>query len=308
MKSRPCLRPDPIRGLLLAAVLAISLLAALPAQAAAGAASAMGTFGMTSQDTARLAVSHAQNRASSEPGRQVTVELSYHHADGRPVLDRRGAPVAARLQLATGQSGHLDLPGNLVAGPGARVGIIPCFRVVEADAGSLALPSIELLTTRGGTPNVLSVGIAKGFDPQPEPPAGSDQIEMPLSTLPAGQTARLSLLNAADPASGDPHQPMVVELSFHDALGRPYLDRSGMPVRRELTLNPHQTDGLELRGGDVATAGAPVGIVPCFKVIRGSRGALLVPTLEFYADGSARTLRVANHPAAATAPGALAGR
>lgn len=283
------------RGLLSASACAV-LCFPLAALAELGAASAMGTFGLTSSDTARLAVSHAQNRASGELGRLVTVELSFRRIDGQPVLDRRGVPVLTRLQVGTSQAGHLDLPGSLVAGPGARVSVVPTVRVVDGDAGSLVLPSLELISQRGGAPNVLSVGSARGFDPQPDPPAGSEEIEMPLATLPSGQTARLTVLNASDPASSEPHGTMTLELSFHDSQGRPYLDRSGAPVRKEVTLTPAHADSIDLRGVDVATTGVPVGIVPCVKVIRGTRGSLVTPTLEFFADGSVRTLRVANHP------------
>lgn len=284
-----------IRGLLSAAACAL-VWAPLAAHAELGAASPMGTVGLTSSDVARLAVSHAQNRASGELGRLATVELSFRRTDGQPVLDRRGVPVLVRLQLATGQAGQLDLPGGLVAGPGARVGVVPSVRVVDADAGSLAVPSLELISQRGGTPNVLSVGSARGFDPQPDPPAGSEEIELPLATLPSGQTARLSVLNASDPASSEPHGPMTLELSFHDSQGRPYLDRAGTPVRKEVTLNPNHAGSIDLRGVDVTTTGVPVGIVPCVKVIRGTRGSLATPTLEFFSDSSVRTLRVANHP------------
>jgi hypothetical protein len=116
---------------------------------------------------------------------------------------------------------------------------------------------------------VLSPGTARGFDPQPDPPA-LPEVAFGLVGMTQGLTSRLYVLNAQHPDSLTLPEPVTVEIEFHDDHGNSFLDRTGRPIQKVVTLNPNKVDFLELNGNDIATLGARVGIIPCVKVLRGS--------------------------------------
>jgi hypothetical protein len=47
------------------------------------------------------------------------------------------------VTLSPNQADFLELNGNDVAAPGARVGIIPCVKVLRGSASSLVVPTFE---------------------------------------------------------------------------------------------------------------------------------------------------------------------
>jgi hypothetical protein len=140
---------------------------------------------------------------------------------------------------------------------------------------------------------VLSPGTARGFDPQPDPPV-PQEVAFGLVGITQGVTARLYVLNAQNPNGNDPPESLTIEMEFHDANGNGFGDRTGRPSRKIVTLNPSQVDFLELNGNEIAAPGARVGIIPCVKVLRGSRSSLVAPTFEMYLNFTQQTLLLSN--------------
>ncbi len=253
----------------------------------------LATVGVTLGQTARINVVNSPDPNSSIPPGPVTVEMCFHDSNGDLILDRSRRPVQKTATIDPHHGDFLDLNGNLVAGPGARVVIIPCVRILRISEGTLAIPTIEMFNNLLKTTFVLSPGTARGFDPQPDPPV-PPEIAFGLVGITQGVTARLYVLNAQNPNVGDPHEPVTVEIEFHDANGNSFLDRTGRQARKIVILDPNQADFLELNGNDITALGSRVGIIPCIKVLRGSRGSLVVPTFEMYINFTQQTLLLSN--------------
>jgi hypothetical protein len=253
----------------------------------------LASVGLTLGQTARINVVNSPDPNSSDPPQPITVEMCFHDSNGELILDRSRRPVQKTATIDPHNGDFLDLNGNLVAGPGARVVIIPCVRVLRSSGGTLAIPTLEIFNNLLKTTFVLSPGTARGFDPQPDPPA-LPEVAFGLVGITQGVTARLYVLNAENPNGSGPPQPITVEMEFHDAHGNSFLDRSGRPARQIVTLNPNQADLLELNGSDLAPLGSRVGIIPCVKVLRGSPGSLVVPTFEMYINFTQQTLLLSN--------------
>ena len=186
-----------------------------------------------------------------------------------------------------------DLIGGLVAAPGSRVLIIPCVRILRITDGSIAVPTLELYNNLLKTTSILSPGIARGFDPQPDPPS-TPEVAFGMVGITQGLTARLYVNNALNPTSAESPAPVTVEITLHDANDDIFVDRTGRPAQKVVTLNPNQTDFLELNGNDIADGASRVGIIPCIKVLRGSSSSLVVPTLEMYVNFTQQTLLLSN--------------
>jgi len=253
----------------------------------------LATVGVTPGQTARINVVNSPDPNSSIPPTPITVEMCFHDSKGNLILDRTRRPVQKTSTIDPHNGDFLDLNGSLVAGPGARVVIVPCVRILRISEGTLAVPTFEIFNNLLKTTLVLNPGIARGFDPQPDPPA-LPEVAFGLVGITQGVTARLYVLNAEDPTRGDLPQPITVEVEFHDANGDSILDRSRRPVRQILTLNPNQVDFLELNGNDIAAFGSRAGIIPCVKVLRGSPGSLVVPTFEMYVNLTQQSLLLSN--------------
>lgn len=267
----------------------------------------LATVGVTLGQTARINVVNSPDPNSVNPPTPMTVELCFHDSDGNLVLDRARNPVQKTATIDPHHGDFLDLNGNLVAAPGARVVIIPCVRVLRISEGTLAIPTFELYNNLLKTTFILSPGIARGFDPQPDPPV-PPEVAFGLAGITQGVTARLYVLNAENPNGADPPESITVELEFHDANGNDFLDRTGRPTRKIVTLNPNQVDFLQLNGNDIAALGARVGIIPCVKVLRGSPGSLVVPTFEMYVNLTQQTLLLSNFVSDPHTPIATAAR
>ena len=253
----------------------------------------LGTVGVTLGQTARINVVNSPDPSSSIPPSPITVEICFHDSSGDLILDRSRRPVQKTATIDPHHGDSLDLNGNLVAGPGARVVIIPCVRVLRISEGTLAVTTFELYNNLLKTSFVLSPGIARGFDPQPDPPV-PPEVAFGLVGMTQGVTARLYVVNAENPNGNGAPEPVTVEMEFHDAGGNSFLDRSGRPARKIVTINPNQVDFLELNGNDIAALGARVGIIPCVKVVRGSASSLVVPTFETYINVTQQTLLLSN--------------
>jgi len=253
----------------------------------------LATMGITQGQTARINVVNSPDPNSSIPPSVCTVEMCFHDINGNLKLDRSGRVVQKTATIDPHHGEFLDLNGNLVAGPGARVVILPCVRILNLNEGTLAIPTVELYNNAIKTTFVLSPGVARGFDPQPDPPALSE-LAFGLVGITQGVTARLYVLNARNPTVGDPHEPITVELTFHDANGRIFVDRSGRQTRKIVTIDPDHVDFLELNGNEIAALGARVGVEPCYKVLRGSSSSLVVPTFEMYINLTQQTLLLNN--------------
>ncbi|HEV8484039.1 MAG TPA: hypothetical protein VGV87_10890 [Blastocatellia bacterium] len=253
----------------------------------------LATVGVTLGQTARINVVNSPDPGSSIPPSPVTVEMCFHDSNGDLILDRSGRPVQKTATIDPHHGDFLDLNGNLVSGPGARVVIVPCVRILRISEGTLAVPTLEIFNNLLKTTFVLSPGTPRGFDPQPDPPF-PPEVAFGLVGITQGVTARLYVVNAENPNSLSPPDPVTVEITLHDADDNVFVDRSGRPTRKIVTLNPNQVDFLEMNGNDIAAPGARVGIVPCIKVLRGSPGSLVVPTFEMYINFTQQTLLLSN--------------
>jgi hypothetical protein len=253
----------------------------------------LATLGVTAGQTARISVVNSPDPKSSVPPDTCLVEMCFHDSKGNLILDRSGRPVQKTVTIGPHHGDFLDLNGNLVTGPGARVVIIPCIRILRISEGTLAVPTVELVINLLKMTTVLSPGTARGFDPQPDPPA-IPEVAFGLVGITQGMSARLYVLNAQNPTSTDRLEPITVELEFHDANGIGFVDRSGNKSTRIITLDPGHADFLEINGNDIAALGARVGIIPCVKVLNGSASSLAVPTFEMYANFTQQTVLLNN--------------
>jgi hypothetical protein len=267
----------------------------------------LATMGITQGQTARINVVNSPDPNSSIPPTTCMVELCFHDINGNLILDRSGRVVQKTATIDPHHGDALDLNANLVAGLGTRVVIIPCIRILRISDGTLAIPTLELFNNLLKTTFVLSPGVARGFDPQPDPPV-APEVAFGLVGITQGETARLYVNNAENPNSSTPPDPITVEMEFHDANGNVFVDRSGREVRKIVTIEANHSAFLELNGNDIAAPGARVGIIPCIKVLRGSASSLVVPTFEMYINLTQQTLLLSNFVSDPHAPIAPAAR
>jgi hypothetical protein len=253
----------------------------------------LASVGITLGQTARINVVNSPEPTSSVLPGPMTVEMCFHDANGNLVVDRLRRPVQKIATIDPHHGDSLDLNGNLVGGLAGRVVIIPCVRVLRIGEGSRPVPTVEIFSNLLKTSMVLNPGVARGFDPQPDPPV-APEIAFGMVGITEGTTARLYLINAQNPASTEPQTDVMVEMEIHDANGNQFLDRRGRPFRRTVTIEPDHSAFLELNGNDISIPGSKVGIIPCFKILNGARGSLVVPTFEMYLNITQQTLLLGN--------------
>ena len=258
--------------------------------------------GLAQGQTARISVTNSPNPASAEPMQPIVVEMMFHDSRGEVIVDRAGRPSVRTFTIEPHQSESFELNGSHIAAPGSRVVIQPCIKVVSIGAGSLAVPTFELYNNFVRATTVLSSGILKGFDPQPDPPV-PPEVAFGAVGLTQGVTARLYVLNnARDP--GRTPAPITIEITFHDTEGNHFADRAGREARKVVTIDPNHVEFLDLNGNDIAAVGSRVGITPCVKVLGSSPGAHVALVLETFVNFTQQTLTVANwsHPPEIVAP------
>ena len=105
---------------------------------------AFGLVGITPGVTARLYVLNAQNPNGVDPPGPITVEMEFHDANANIFVDRRGREARKIVILNPNQADFLELNGNDIAALGARVGIVPCIKVLRGSASSLVTPTFEM--------------------------------------------------------------------------------------------------------------------------------------------------------------------
>ena len=59
-------------------------------------------------------------------------------------VDRAGRPTRKIVTLDPNHADFLELNGNDIAAPGARVGIIPCIKALRGSPSSLVVPTFEM--------------------------------------------------------------------------------------------------------------------------------------------------------------------
>ena len=252
--------------------------------------------GLTLGQTARINLTNSPDPGDTNPPSPVTVELCFHDSNGNLRVDLSGRVAQRIVTIDPHNFESLELNSNtLVMSGGSRVTIIPCVKILSMREGSLVIPTFEIYNNFLRTTIVLSEGTLRGFDPQPDPPF-TPEVSFGSVGLTLGVTARLHVLNdPQDPtrATGAP-EPISVEITFHDTRGNTFVDRQGREARKIVTLDPGSTNFLELNGNDIASPGARIGILPCVKVLRGSRGSGIAMTLETYINLTGQTLLLAN--------------
>ncbi len=111
----------------------------------AAAEADFGTVGLTHGVTARLNVHNTPpdpTRTADAPG-PITVEITFHDTGGKILVDRLGREVRKIVTMDPCLSNFLELNGSDVAAPGARVGIIPCIKVLTGSPGSRVAMTLE---------------------------------------------------------------------------------------------------------------------------------------------------------------------
>lgn len=258
--------------------------------------------GLAQGQTGRISVTNSPNPRSAEPMQPIVVEMMFHDSRGEVIVDRAGRPAVRTFTIEPHQSKSFELNGNNVPALGSRVIIQPCVRVVSIGGGSLAVPTFEMYNNFVRATTILSSGILKGFDPQPDPPV-PPEVAFGAVGLTQGVTARLYVLNNAREPGRTP-DPVTIEITFHDNDGNHFVDRAGREARKVVTIDPNHVEFLDLNGNDIAAVGSRVGIVPCIKVLGSSPGAHVALALETFVNFTQHTLTLANwsHPPEIVAP------
>src|SRR6185369_8589557 len=187
--------------------------------------------GITVGQTARISVRHWVNPDSTFPPDPCMVVMEYHDPAGRLLTDRSGRPFQRTVNINPGRGAFLDLNGNEVTAGGVRVTLIPCIKILSLPAGSRAVPTFEVYVNETKKSQHLSPGVIRGFNPQPDPPG-----DFGIVGVTSGQTIRINAIHVEDPNSEFPPGPCRVELTFHNADGRPYTDRAGRPIMKIVDL------------------------------------------------------------------------
>lgn len=112
--------------------------------------------------------------------------------------------------------------------------------------------------------------------------AESAPFPLAIVAITGGQSARINVVNAANPERTEPPGPITVEMAFHDQDHQPITDRHGRPVEKTVIIDPDRADFLELNGNWVAARGDWVTIVPCVRILSGGEASRVVPSFELY--------------------------
>ena len=103
-----------------------------------------GTTGLTRGVSARLYVlNDAREDDPTNPPGPITVEITFHDNNGNPFVDRNGREVSKTVTFDPCYFVFLELNGNDIAAPGARVVIVPCLKVLSGGRGSRVAMTLE---------------------------------------------------------------------------------------------------------------------------------------------------------------------
>jgi hypothetical protein len=245
--------------------------------------------GITIGQTARISVRHWVNPDLPPPTDPFTVVMEYHDTAGRLLTDRSGRVFQRTVTINPGRGAFLDLNGNEFGS--GRLTIIPCIKVLSLPAGSRAVPTFEVYSNDTKKSQHLSPGVIRGFNPQPDPPG-----DFGIVGVTAGQTIRINAVHVEDPNSELPPGPCRVELTFHNADGRPYTDRAGRPITKIVDLQPGQiADSLDFNLSDFITVpGIRITVVPCIKIHSVTEGSLVGASVEVFNNDTLKTMAHAN--------------
>jgi len=127
-----------------------------------------GSVGLTLGVTARLHVLNDSQdpTRTTRPSEPIIVEITFHDTRGNIFVDRYGRAARKIVTLDPGFTNFLELNGNDIASAGARVGIIPCVKVLADPPGGRIAMTLETYVNLTGQTLVL----ANWVDP-PEPDA-----------------------------------------------------------------------------------------------------------------------------------------
>ena len=182
------------------------------------------------------------------------------------------------LQPGQSMSFRMAVPAATAAGaPIRRVTIQPCIfpeagraipsvEVFDREAARVVLfqnPAAARMSAFNAGPRAPGGGDEVAFDPQPDPPVFG------MATLRADQVMRMNVTCFNHDVVGDPPNPCVGAVMFHDAAGN-------VLQRGAYRLEPGQTRTFRVVP-PVARAGSLVGIVPCVIPEPGGRA---VPGIE----------------------------
>jgi hypothetical protein len=143
-----------------------------------------GMVGLTQGQTARINVSNviAQNDSRFPPG-PIRVAIVVINSHGDPFRNRDGSPVRKVTMLNRGESTFLELNGDdFPTGAGGRIQLRavitenppPIGDSNPFPPGPVTVQSIEVINNANAR-TVLFMGkpgVIRGFNPQPDPPAG----------------------------------------------------------------------------------------------------------------------------------------
>lgn len=119
---------------------------------------AFGAVGMTQGVTARLYVLNdaPDPTRTEEPMGPITVEITFHDTEGNIFVDRTGREARKIVTIDPNHADFLDLNGNDIAAPGARVGIQPCIKVLSGSPGSRVALTLETYINFNGQTLLLA--------------------------------------------------------------------------------------------------------------------------------------------------------
>jgi hypothetical protein len=254
-----------------------------------------GISGITHGQTARVNV---VNTARSAASGACQVSVTFADGDGNQLL-REGKPLVATANLSPGNSFFLEVKADEFLGSNeVRMNLRPVVSMVPVTPGDVhstdsTIATLEVIDDATGQTAILNPGGIRGFNPQPDPPAGTppDGTNQPvfgMVGLTRGQTARINIV-------AFPPGPTRVLLSFADADGN-QLFSEGKPLFKVADLEAGHTTYLEINAdnylgpGDVRLNLRPVVIVSKSPFADKSwPPGPTVPSLEVIDDATGKT-------------------
>ena len=138
-----------------------------------------GMTGITRGQTARINVSHLPPPVGDYPPGPTRVEMGFVDADGNPLLNNEGRPIHRVVMLEPGHSAFMQInANNLLVRDEVRLTFRPVVIVTPPPVNDRQLPpgptvpTLEVIDNATSKTVLLSPGVIRGFNPQPDPPLG----------------------------------------------------------------------------------------------------------------------------------------